>query len=166
MTKNRLACLLSFSLIFAAPAIYADQTENITEGASSNNFLLKNQKTDDEIRKIILKDYLTYHLAKRGSCPCPDMRAKGDSRCGARSAWSRKENKDVLCYNTDVTKDMIADWRENQEQKIAKGQKTEISTVLTKEETDLEKKVNDFIENFSGKYDAKQAIKKEEKKAD
>ncbi|TCL06922.1 hypothetical protein [Sodalis ligni] len=164
MTKSKLACLLSLFVMFATPAIYANQTENITQGASSNDFLLKNKKTDDEIRKIILKDYLTYHVTKRGPCPCPDMRAKGDSRCGARSAWSRKENKDVLCYNTDVTKDMIADWREHQEQKIAKEPNTEISTVLTKEEIEIEKKVDDFIESFSGKYDAKQNIKQEEVK--
>jgi len=47
-----------------------------------------------------------------GNCPCPYNRASNGSRCGGRSAYSRAGGYSPLCYDRDVTDDMVRRYRD------------------------------------------------------
>jgi hypothetical protein len=47
-----------------------------------------------------------------GSCACPEDRDRAGRRCGARSAYSRPGGYQPLCYPSDVTQAMIAEYRQ------------------------------------------------------
>ncbi|QNS75210.1 hypothetical protein DXE55_13220 [Escherichia coli O145] len=38
--------------------------------------------------------------------------SRGGSRCGGRSAYSRTGGYDVVCYESDVTDEMIRQWKQ------------------------------------------------------
>jgi len=46
-----------------------------------------------------------------GNCPCPDYTDSAGRRCGARSAYSRKNGEEPLCYKSDITKEMIQNYK-------------------------------------------------------
>ena len=46
-----------------------------------------------------------------GNCACPDNTDKRGHRCGGRSAYSRPGGYAPLCYPSDVTPEMIAEYR-------------------------------------------------------
>ncbi|WP_432759813.1 hypothetical protein [Escherichia coli] len=47
-----------------------------------------------------------------GNCACPYNHARNGSRCGGRSAYSRNGGYDVVCYEGDVTDEMIRQWKQ------------------------------------------------------
>lgn len=47
----------------------------------------------------------------RGNCGCPDDRDRAGRRCGGRSAYSRAGGRSVICYEHNVTPQMIALYR-------------------------------------------------------
>lgn len=50
----------------------------------------------------------------RRNCPCPYNSASNGSRCGKRSAYSRPGGASPLCYPSDISRGMIADYRSRQ----------------------------------------------------
>lgn len=42
-----------------------------------------------------------------GNCPCPFNRASNGSRCGKRSAWSRPGGASPICYESDISNQML-----------------------------------------------------------
>lgn len=65
---------------------------------------------------------LTYHdVASRivqqsisnysGQCPCPFSSTNDGRSCGGRSAWSQKSVNPPLCFEAEVTIDMIDRWK-------------------------------------------------------
>ena len=56
--------------------------------------------TDAEVRQQMIARSIE---AYSGSCPCPDSRARGGSRCGGRSAYSRPGGASPLCYARDIS---------------------------------------------------------------
>lgn len=68
----------------------------------------KAEKTDAQIRQAIIAESIASY---RGSCPCPYNTDRGGRRCGARSAYSRPGGASPLCYDRDVTQDMIDAYR-------------------------------------------------------
>ena len=77
----------------------------------------KKELTDNEIKRILIKESIA---AYSGSCPCPYSRARNGSRCGKRSAWSRKGGEAPLCYKRDVTKEMVTEYRDRRGSGIAR----------------------------------------------
>ncbi|WP_213989667.1 hypothetical protein [Sodalis sp. dw_96] len=144
MIKTKLACLLSFSLLFAAPGICANQTDGTKEGEDVSAPHTVSKLSDDEIKTEILRDYLRYHIRDRGPCPCPELRSSDNKRCGKRSAWSRKANKTVMCYKDDVTQDMIDDWKE---QFALYGHKENVEP-KTARAIEIAGKVDEYLENY------------------
>lgn len=67
--------------------------------------------SDSQVKKTIIKESIASYP---GNCPCPYNTASNGSRCGRRSAYSRPGGYSPICYDSDVTKDMIKEWRENQ----------------------------------------------------
>ncbi|MFM2088961.1 MAG: hypothetical protein RLZZ237_3830, partial [Pseudomonadota bacterium] len=55
-----------------------------------------------------------------GRCPCPYNSAKNGSACGGRSAWSRPGGYAPICYEREITGEMVRQWRqENGAQAVA-----------------------------------------------
>ncbi|WP_077292066.1 SH3 domain-containing protein [Roseibium algicola] len=67
--------------------------------------------SDAQIAEILIKRSIAYYS---GNCPCPYNRARNGSSCGRRSAYSRPGGASPLCYRSDVTKTMIANYRARQ----------------------------------------------------
>lgn len=65
--------------------------------------------SDAVVRKRIIKESIASYP---GNCPCPYNTARNGSSCGRRSAWSRQGGYATLCYDDDVTKPMIEEWRQ------------------------------------------------------
>lgn len=57
----------------------------------------------DAIIKASLRSY-------SGACPCPYNTMKSGRRCGGNSAYSKPGGQSPICYSTDVTDRMIADF--------------------------------------------------------
>ncbi|QDQ25499.1 hypothetical protein FNU76_03525 [Chitinimonas arctica] len=69
------------------------------------------QKSDAQIRQAIMQESKAGYP---GNCPCPyNADARGRS-CGKRSAWSRGGGYAPICYEREVTKDMIAQYRQRE----------------------------------------------------
>ncbi|QOL14915.1 hypothetical protein HGI48_12280 [Dickeya dianthicola] len=65
--------------------------------------------SDNQVRQIIIDESIAGYS---GNCACPYSSARNGSRCGGRSAWSRKGGAAPACYKDDVTKEEVARWRE------------------------------------------------------
>lgn len=63
------------------------------------------------IKKILIKRSHAYYS---GNCPCPYNRTSRGHKCGKRSAYSRPGGASPLCYNRDVTAQMVANYRARQ----------------------------------------------------
>ncbi len=68
--------------------------------------------SDEAIAKEIIKESIDSYP---GRCPCPYNVAKNGSSCGRRSAYSRAGGYSPLCYKSDISKDMIKEWRQSHE---------------------------------------------------
>ncbi len=102
MRKNifmRGLLVLSFLALSASAAIAAE-----TKESSANA----------EIKKTIIAESIQSYP---GRCPCPYSRAKNGSLCGKRSAWSRPGGYAPICYEKDVTDDMVRQWQQRHNQK-------------------------------------------------
>jgi len=64
--------------------------------------------SEAEIKQAIIAESLS---AYPGNCPCPYNKARNGSACGGRSAWSRKGGYAPICYENEVTPEMISKWR-------------------------------------------------------
>ncbi|WP_413730849.1 hypothetical protein [Sodalis sp. RH22] len=99
--------------------------------------------SDNEVKTEIIREYLTSHMKFTGPCPCPEIRDAVDSRCGARSAWSRKPDTGVLCYLEDVTPSMVEAWREqNKKPRVLPPR------VKTDKEIKIDNKINDYLNKY------------------
>ncbi len=66
--------------------------------------------SDSAVRKQMIQESIA---AYPGNCPCPYHAARNGSACGGRSAWSRRGGYAPLCYDKDISKDMVEEWRAN-----------------------------------------------------
>lgn len=80
-----------------------------TSYADAGQSLKVKKLSDDQIKKAIIKDSIDQYP---GNCPCPYNIARNGSSCGRRSAYSRGGGYAPICYPSDVTKEMIKEWRE------------------------------------------------------
>jgi len=64
--------------------------------------------SDERVRLELIRESIA---AYPGRCPCPYNTARDGSNCGARSAYARVGGYEPLCYETDVTADMIRRYR-------------------------------------------------------
>lgn len=63
---------------------------------------------DKEIRQLLIRQSIA---SNAGSCPCPYNVDRGDRRCGGRSAYSRPGGRSPICYESDVSEEMVARFR-------------------------------------------------------
>jgi hypothetical protein len=64
--------------------------------------------TDAQIRQAIIRQSLSSYP---GNCPCPYNTDRIGRSCGRRSAYSRPGGYAPICYESDVTPQMIRDYR-------------------------------------------------------
>ena len=67
--------------------------------------------TDNQIRQQIIRQSVAAYLATGHPCACPYNSARNGSACGARSAYIRPRGAKPICYPSDVTDQMISDWK-------------------------------------------------------
>jgi hypothetical protein len=60
--------------------------------------------SDAEIREELVRRSIALYP---GSCPCPYSVDRAGRRCGGRSAYSRPGGGSPICYDSDVTQDMV-----------------------------------------------------------
>lgn len=65
--------------------------------------------SDQQIKRAIIKESIESYY---GNCPCPYNTARNGSSCGRRSAYSRPGGEAPICYEKDVTKEMVREYRE------------------------------------------------------
>ncbi|TQV89386.1 hypothetical protein [Aliikangiella coralliicola] len=68
----------------------------------------KEPLSDKEVTNILIKQSIRNYS---GNCPCPYNRDRAGRRCGKRSAWSKPGGASPLCFASDVTKEMIGEFR-------------------------------------------------------
>jgi hypothetical protein len=68
----------------------------------------KGEPTDAQVRRILIAES---REAYSGNCPCPYDTDRAGRRCGKRSAYSRPGGEAPLCYDHDVTQEMIEEYR-------------------------------------------------------
>ncbi|WP_343463458.1 hypothetical protein [Pantoea sp.] len=66
--------------------------------------------TDEQVKQQIIDESIASYP---GNCACPFNSARNGSSCGRRSAWSKAGGYAPICYKKEVTKAMIAQWRES-----------------------------------------------------
>ena len=66
--------------------------------------------SDGDVKKQIIAESIS---AYPGKCPCPYHAARNGSACGARSAWSRKGGYAPLCYEREISSEMVQKWRQD-----------------------------------------------------
>jgi hypothetical protein len=65
-------------------------------------------QTDAEVKKEVIAESIA---AYPGKCSCPYNVARNGSACGGRSAWSKQGGYSPICYEREVTAEMISKWR-------------------------------------------------------
>jgi hypothetical protein len=63
------------------------------------------------IAALIVKESRSAYYATGRPCACPDDRTRNGHACGGRSAYSRPGGAEPRCYPTDVSEQMISDYR-------------------------------------------------------
>jgi len=75
---------------------------------SSSSFAYAVDKSDAEIKKLIIAESISSYS---GNCPCPYNTARNGSLCGKRSAYSRIGGASPICYEQDVSKEMLEQYK-------------------------------------------------------
>jgi hypothetical protein len=63
------------------------------------------------IAALIVKESRSAYYATGRPCACPDDRMRNGHACGGRSAYSRPGGAAPLCYPSDVSTEMISNYR-------------------------------------------------------
>ncbi len=64
--------------------------------------------TDGEVKKILIEQSIRSYS---GACPCPYNVMRNGRRCGKNSAYSKPGGAEPLCYDRDVTDEMVKRYR-------------------------------------------------------
>jgi hypothetical protein len=89
----------------------------VSLGLSVALSIAQNAESDQQVKQKIIRESLAgYH----GNCPCPYNTDRAGRNCGRRSAYSRPGGQQPLCYETDVSKEMVEQYRKRAAQKQQK----------------------------------------------
>ena len=91
--------MLSVALVAAVLATLGSATVPAQQGL-----------TDQEVRRLIIQESIRRYP---GSCPCPYNVDRAGRRCGRRSAYTRPGGRSPICYEEDVTNEMVERYRES-----------------------------------------------------
>ena len=74
----------------------------------SSSVLAKNDLSDSQVKAMMIQDSIASYS---GRCPCPYNLASNGSQCGRRSAYSKPGGYAPLCYDTDITVEMLNQYK-------------------------------------------------------
>lgn len=66
------------------------------------------ENTNRNIKQEIIQQSIN---AYPGRCPCPYNTMKNGRQCGGRSAWSKAGGYSPICYEDEITEEMIRNFR-------------------------------------------------------
>jgi hypothetical protein len=69
---------------------------------------LAEELSDAEVKKILIEQSIRSYS---GACPCPYNIMRNGRRCGKNSAYSKPGGAEPLCYDRDVTDEMVETYR-------------------------------------------------------
>lgn len=64
--------------------------------------------TDAQVKRSIIQESIANYP---GNCPCPYNIARNGSMCGRRSAYSRPGGYSPICYDSQITQEMVREYR-------------------------------------------------------
>lgn len=103
--REAINCLASIGFFNDWPGLAVTTTTTTTTSTTTVGPTL----SDEEIRQALIRESIG---AYSGSCPCPYSTDRAGRRCGGRSAHSRAGGASPLCYVSDITQDMIENYRQ------------------------------------------------------
>ena len=62
------------------------------------------RESDAQVRQRLIRESIASYP---GNCPCPYNSDRAGRSCGGRSAYSRDGGYAPLCYDRDISKDMV-----------------------------------------------------------
>jgi hypothetical protein len=71
----------------------------------------QNALTDAQIAALVVQDSRSTYYATGHPCACPDDHMRNGRNCGGTSAYVRPGGAHPLCYATDVSPEMIRQYR-------------------------------------------------------
>ena len=71
--------------------------------------LAKSNFSDAQVKQQMINESIASYS---GNCPCPYNTASNGSRCGRRSAYTKPGGYAPLCYEADITSQMIKQYRD------------------------------------------------------
>lgn len=80
----------------------------VSQSAIAPAFTDNTSMTDRQVKRLLIKSSRDGYS---GNCACPEDRDSRGRRCGRRSAYSKPGGAEPLCYERDVTPEMIHDFR-------------------------------------------------------
>jgi len=66
--------------------------------------------SDSENRQLLIQRSISSYS---GSCPCPYNVMRNGRRCGGNSAYSKPGGAEPLCYENDVSDEMVERYRKS-----------------------------------------------------
>jgi hypothetical protein len=67
------------------------------------------ETTVEQVREQIVRASVASYS---GSCACPYSNDAAGDPCGARSAWSKKGGKTIVCFAHEVTDEQVRQFRQ------------------------------------------------------
>ena len=86
--------LITIASVVSAPQVHAQKRQ---------------PPSDAQVKQEIINESIASYP---GRCPCPYNSAKNGSACGGRSAWSRPGGYAPICYEREITGEMVRKWRQ------------------------------------------------------
>ena len=122
------ACLVGFALLLSVRGIAAQLPAHshkmlLPPGwACDDGYVQRGSQcvslfvaTDGEVRSYLVAVSIA---AYSGSCPCPFNLTRAGRRCGGNSAYSRLGGRQPLCFEQDVTLELVRETRERHRPKL------------------------------------------------
>jgi len=102
-----LSLAFAFALVASASGVArsAEQAPRAEPNAQAD----RKRPSDAQVKKLLIEESVA---AYDGNCPCPYSRARNGSRCGKRSAYTREGGAAPLCFERDVTTEMVQAYRD------------------------------------------------------
>lgn len=67
--------------------------------------------SDQQIRRALIASSIESYLLTQGNCPCPYLRDAADRHCGKMSAYCKPQGEQPLCFDEDITQEMLQRYR-------------------------------------------------------
>jgi hypothetical protein len=113
MRKTAMAAVVSVAMIFQPAISFAQQRapdaflqQDLSDGEAN-----RSKPTDFAIATLFIAGSVAICKSTGAPCACPGDVARNGSSCGGRSAWSKPGGAKPMCFEIDITADIIKAYR-------------------------------------------------------